>query len=343
MPTIMKKIAPVLALALFAPFVAEILLGATPLRRIASFPPLVLLYGGGAVLIREVARRTRGGWGSILYLGTAYALVEEGLVMQTLFHPALFGAAACGGRFAGINWVWTEALAGYHMVWSVAIPIALAELCFPERRDEPWLGRLGVSVALACYTAGALAISIVFRRFVTPGFRAPAMSLIFTAVAAAALVLWTLRPWAKTAVRPLRTSHVSIPSPWLAGFVALTAAGLWLQLFLLPASLRAGPGVLLPMLVEACLAGGTYFLLHRWSESGSGWTDLHKLAVAAGALLASSAYGVHVIQDGIPFDRLGQAGCCIVALAWLATLARRIHRRASPVGYPMESTGRFPA
>jgi hypothetical protein len=241
----MKRIIPVLALAVVAPFVAEILLGATPLSRIASFPPLLLLCGGGAVSIRELARRTRGGWAPVLCLGAAFALVEEGLIMQTMFHPVLFGAAACGARFAGINWVWTEALVGYHMVWSVAIPVALAELYFPIRRDEAWLGRVGVSVALACYTAGAVAISIVFRRFITPTFRAPATSLIFTAVVAAALVLWALRPQAQP-VR--RKSHVTVPSPLLTALVVLIAARLWLQLFLLPPALRSGLRVLLPML-----------------------------------------------------------------------------------------------
>ena len=144
------------------------------------------------MLIRELARRTVRPWTAILCLGTAYGLIEEGLVMQTIFSPDLFGAAACGLRFAGVNWVWTEALLGYHTVWSIAIPIALTELCFPERRHKPWLGRIGTAVALACYALGAASISIVFRRIVTPNFRAPAISLVTAAVVAAALVLWAI-------------------------------------------------------------------------------------------------------------------------------------------------------
>jgi len=332
----MKQIAPVLALALLAPFVAEILLGATPLSRFASLPPLVLLHGGGAVSIREFARRTHGGWSAILCLGAAYALVEEGLVMQTIFHPALFGAAACGGRFAGVNWVWTEALAGYHMVWSIAIPIALAELCFPERREEPWLGRAGVSIAVACYAAGALSISVVFRRFIVPGFRAPSVSLVVTAIVAAALVLATLRRQARP-VRP--QSRAAVPCHLFIGLVALMGSGLWLLLFLLPPPLRTGLRVLAPMFLEACLAVGVYLLVRRWSASASAWTDSHRLALIAGALLANSTYGVYVIREGTQFDRVGQAASCVLAVVCLVALARRIRRRFLSVGHHVASAG----
>jgi len=58
----MKRLVPVITLALLSPFVAEILFGATPLSRVSSLLPLTLLYGGGAVLIREMARRFGPGW-----------------------------------------------------------------------------------------------------------------------------------------------------------------------------------------------------------------------------------------------------------------------------------------
>jgi hypothetical protein len=60
---------------------AEVLFGATPISRIGVLLPVVPLYGDGALLIRELARR-RGGWTRIALLGAAYAIVEEGLVLQ---------------------------------------------------------------------------------------------------------------------------------------------------------------------------------------------------------------------------------------------------------------------
>lgn len=314
----MKRLKPVLALALLSPFIAEIVFGATPFSRFASLPPLVLLYGGGAVSIRELARRTAHPWMAILCLGGAYGLIEEGLVMQTLFSPDLFSAAACGARIAGVNWVWAEALVGYHAVWSIAIPIALAELCFPARAGQPWLGRKGIAAALACYALGTLSISIVFRRLVTPTFRAPAISLIATAVVAAALVAYALSR--RSAGQPAKHAE-TVPSPWLAGIIALTASALWMQLFALPQFLRIEPWPLLPIFLAATLAYGVYKLLRRWT--GTGWTGTHRLALIAGAVVASSAYGTRVIQAESALDRTGQAVCGVVLLSGLAAIALR--------------------
>jgi hypothetical protein len=78
-------------LFLLAPYIGEFVLGNQP---ITAFPTLVLLapmYGGGALLIREVARRTTGGWPVIIVLAAAYALLEEGPIDQMLFNPAYLG------------------------------------------------------------------------------------------------------------------------------------------------------------------------------------------------------------------------------------------------------------
>lgn len=335
----MKRLAPVFTLALLSPFIAEILFGATPLSRVASFPPLILLYGGGAVLIRETAHRTRGGWAAILCLGAAYALLEEGLVMQTLFSPDLFGAAACGGRFGGVNWVWTEALIGYHAVWSVLVPIILTELCFRNRRKQAWLGRAGLIVAGVAYLLGAASISIVFRRFLTPGFRAPEILLAATALFVLGLVTWALmrRP---TAARPT-LSHAggAAPSAWAVALAALSASALWMQLLILPQFLRRGALVLLPMAVAVWLALGVGVFFGRWSRPNAGWTDSHRLAAIAGAVTASSAFGAHVIQNGTALDRAGQAACSFASLVLLWTLWGKVSPQPIPNPERPESAG----
>jgi hypothetical protein len=75
--TMLQRIAPALVLFLLAPLIAEVLFGATPITRIGALIPVVPLYGGGALLIRELARRRGGGWARIALLGAAYAIVEE--------------------------------------------------------------------------------------------------------------------------------------------------------------------------------------------------------------------------------------------------------------------------
>ena len=62
-----------------------------PIRRLPTLLILVLLYGCGALLIREVTRRTGRGWPTILLLGAAYGVIEAGLVDQAMFNPSFEG------------------------------------------------------------------------------------------------------------------------------------------------------------------------------------------------------------------------------------------------------------
>jgi hypothetical protein len=330
-----RRLFPVLALALLSPFVAEILFGATPVSRVASLPPLLLLYGGGAVLIRELTRRISGGWAPIVLLAAAYALIEEGLVMQTLYSPDLFNAASYGGRFLGVNWVWTEALIGYHIVWSIVIPIALVELCFPERRAQPWLGRTGVAVALGCYTLGALGIAITFRRFLTPHFRASVTLLLATALTAAVLVTRVLRAKPHPVTEATIYPHAKTINPLLAGLAALVAAGIWFQLLALPQPLRRGPRVVTPIILEACLAAGFVALIRWWSVPPRRWTDLHRVALIAGALIVSMMSGVSTLTTARPFDRYAQALSCGLTVFFLTALALRVQKKNLAVPRPV--------
>jgi hypothetical protein len=45
-----------------------------------------------------------------------------------------------------------------HSVWSIAVPIALVELLFPDRARTPWLGRAGLVLTAVGYLTGCLVI-----------------------------------------------------------------------------------------------------------------------------------------------------------------------------------------
>lgn len=96
----MRRLLAAFVLVLMAPLVAELLAGSTPLGQpiVLAFllPVYLLLYGAGALLIRELVRHSGRGWTSILLLGAAYGLIEEGFVSQSLFNPTLYHAAAWG-------------------------------------------------------------------------------------------------------------------------------------------------------------------------------------------------------------------------------------------------------
>ena len=104
------------------------------------------IYAGGALFLREAWRRTGGGYLNLLLLGVAYGLVEEGLALQSLTSPHLYGAAGWAPRLLGVNTDYTELNLVYHAVFSVTIPVVLVELLFraarraalpaPRRRDR---------------------------------------------------------------------------------------------------------------------------------------------------------------------------------------------------------------
>ncbi|MBK9714521.1 MAG: hypothetical protein IPO81_24905 [Kouleothrix sp.] len=333
----MRRYGPVFVLFALAPLVAELLFGATPVSRIGGLLPESLLYGGGAVLIRELARRRGGGWGRIALLGAAYAIVEEGLAIQSLFNPGLFNAGLVGGRALGVNWVWSQWTIGYHVVWSISIPILLAELLFPARRAEPWLGKRGLAVVGVLYALGALAIGAIFRLFVAPDFSAPLSLLVGAALVAAALVLLALR-WPATVRRAPTEASEGTPPAWRVGLLAALAAVAWFALLDLPHALREGALALLPMLAALALAAALVWLIRRWSAPGRRWTELHRLALASGALPISMLFGFFFVTAGSPVDQIGQGVVSLVAIGLLGWLAWRLRRRGARLAAAAHAT-----
>ena len=62
-------------------------------RSTATSSFLMPLYGAGALLVRESARRLGRGWPTIALFAAAYALIEEGPVDQMIFNPGYLGTA----------------------------------------------------------------------------------------------------------------------------------------------------------------------------------------------------------------------------------------------------------
>ncbi len=124
-----------LGLVLLAPTVGEFLLGNIPISQYASVLVLAPLYGGGALLVRETARRLGRGWPTIVLFAAAYALIEEGPVDQMVFNPGYLGLDSFAGYaeipglgISGTLVLWSLAL---HTVWSICVPIALVEAFDP--------------------------------------------------------------------------------------------------------------------------------------------------------------------------------------------------------------------
>src|SRR2546428_2016008 len=84
---------PIMVLALLTPGIPEYLSGSSSTTWLALNPTgfsvfLVLnmgLYTTGVLLIREAMVHWRRGWAPVFLLGFAYAIVEEGLALRTLY------------------------------------------------------------------------------------------------------------------------------------------------------------------------------------------------------------------------------------------------------------------
>ncbi|WP_208819054.1 hypothetical protein [Pseudonocardia alni] len=71
-------------------------------------PLLMMMYGAGVLVLREATVRAGGTWPSLVLLGVAYQLAEDGLGLQALTSPRMYGAADWGFRALGVNWTYWE-------------------------------------------------------------------------------------------------------------------------------------------------------------------------------------------------------------------------------------------
>lgn len=275
----MRRVAPVVGLFLLAPLVGEFLLGNVPIDRLGVLPFFALLYGSGALLIRETVRRTGRGRPAIVLLAAAYALLEEGPIDQLLWNPSFGGGhhMLAGDAYVpalGTNISVLQAVLSLHTVWSISVPIALVETFVPERRTAPWLGRTGLAVTGCLFVVGAAAgyaESHGAGQFHATAGRFAGAAMVIVALAVLAFAV-PYRP------RPVDRAA---PRPWLVGLLTLALTSLLLYLVMFwPGRLSQWVSVTAWCIVAAVLAG----LILRWSRC-RGWGDAHRLGVAAGALL----------------------------------------------------------
>jgi hypothetical protein len=155
----------VVSLVLLAATLAEFLTGSTPIIGPVigpiGFAFNVGLYGGGALLIREASLRWRKRWGAMLLLGGAYAVGEEGFAAKTMINPdsPIIGNQSYS-HWMGVNWVPLAALTVFHSAFSIAVPILLIELIYPETKGQRLLGNLGLSLTMVVYGLDVLLLSL---------------------------------------------------------------------------------------------------------------------------------------------------------------------------------------
>lgn len=314
-----------LTLVVLGPVVAELAFGSTPVHLAFLLILWLPIYGAGVLLIREAVVRSGGGWPSILLLGVAYELVEDGIGLQALSSPHLYHAADWGPRLLGLNTTYWELNVAYHVVFSIAIPILLVDLLFPAGRGRTYLGRPGLVITAAVALLGVAILRLTVPLSQDPGYTAPGTVLAGCAVAVAVIAVVALRVLPSRAARP----RADDPLPSLTALWLLGASATFMFLTLLyvftgahQPALVHGAWVLVPMAAAAAIAVVMGWLIRRWSTSAR-WGGAQMLSLAGGALIAHSAAGaIGVAQT--PLDRVGLVVLGLLTIWLLVALMRRL-------------------
>ncbi|MFJ4715443.1 hypothetical protein [Streptomyces sp. NPDC088785] len=314
-------------LFLLAPLVGEFLLGNQPVTQLPGLVLFAPLYGGGALLIREAARRAGRGWPTMIVLAAAYALVEEGPVDQMLWNPH-YGGFDIGAAYAathvpllGTSVQLLQDVLAMHTVWSVCVPIALVET-FARDRTRPWLGGVGLAVTALVFGAGAVFLG--YAQAESEHFVASAGQFAGAGAAIVALIALAFA----VGRRPGPRRDAPAPAPAAVGLAAFAVSSAYWARDLLPD--EAVPAWVL-VGTWCVLAAGAVVLFGRWAR-GRGWDARHRLALAGGALLTYAWVGFeHGWDMGVPHT-LSVSGNVLFAggaLLLLALAARTVRRRAA--------------
>ncbi|MCI4323473.1 MAG: hypothetical protein L3K03_05560 [Thermoplasmata archaeon] len=311
----------ILTLAILTPGIPEFLTGSTALAPIV-FNPLgfvlsvvfdVALYTTGALLIREYVIRYHKGWASVLLLGAAYGIVEEGLAVHTWFQtggPPVF-ALGSYGHFLGINWIWATGLTTFHSLYSIALPLLLLDLIYPEIQGKPILtGRRQIGWVAAFYVIDVA----VFAALAPSRPDLLGWVVCVTGVATLTYLAMTVSPSA-LGIRPGRPTASNN-----AFFLVGTS---WMIVYLL--FVLGAPGLHIPPVVA--IAAFLAFLLLPWyylrAHLGSEKNERAIFSLAAGLLAALIGFAVLVILGG----DIAVGVPVALGIAFLLLFGREVDRR----------------
>ncbi|MEU7827620.1 MULTISPECIES: hypothetical protein [unclassified Nonomuraea] len=333
---LLPRLAPAVWLLFLAPLTGEYLMGNMSITDVGNLLALIPLYGCGALLIREFARRTGRGWPTMMIFALAYGMIEEAFVTQTLWNPNWSGFRILDYGFIpalGLAGPWTMFMVGVHTVFSISVPIAVAETLAGSRRTTPWLGKIGLTVTSVLY--GVVVLGGAIAAIALTDFASPPQ-LIGAGVAIAAIIVVGLRlPRHSTDATPLPGRA---PSPWVAGTFALIAGTVFVLLYAVdPTGLSPWLAEAIPlpawlsMLLYLALFVTAVTVLVRWSRR-AGWSQAHRLALAGGAMLtyAWHSFPWRVIPlpgnppPGLPVDLASNALFTVGAMVLLVVAARRL-------------------
>lgn len=314
----------ILTLILLTPGIPEYLTGSSSLFNPSGVIFNIGLYSTGALLIREFAVRFKKGWASILLLGAAYGIMEEGISVHTFFQTSggPVGALGSYGHFLGVNWVWATGLSLFHSIYSIALPILLLGLIYPQTKGRSLVGNRGIWTTLALYVITVLLLNEV------AGSKPSLATYVFflTLVSVLAYVAWRLPA-------DFMRQKKGKPSGSRRFFfsMGLVFFPVWLIGSMIAASYQ--PYMPAPLFVVLFLLMSFGLFKPVLGRIGTVENVDRKLYLSAGLLTPVIAFGMIV---GLLSGNLSPVFAGIIGIVFLLVLNRRVQNRTAAMS---ERTG----
>jgi hypothetical protein len=327
----LKNSAPAFILMVLAPLLTEVLLGATRLSSMFVFPVEVLVWGGGALLIRYVVRKWKLGWLNMLLLALALSVAEEFLIQQTSLAPMVFQLnGIVYARALGVNYVYLLWALIYESVFVVFLPVYLTELIFPDRREDLWIRKRGIITAIILFLAGAFMAWFSWTQIARPTvFHVqaynPPFAMVFLAVALIGCLVFTALGSYRSKLTVM-SKPLKLPQPLIVAIVGALWAVLLYGIVLLAFSVLPSFSPLIAIFIGLFLAAGALYLVPRWTANPQ-WQSNYTFSLIFGVMLGSMIAGFAGFIGALAMDLYFKIIVDILAAIFMFRFGFRIRKR----------------
>jgi hypothetical protein len=309
------KAHPILLLLVLTPGIPEYLSGSSALNKIILDPVAFFiflaanlgLYGPGVLLIREAKVRWHKGWTTVLLLGAAYGILEEGIALSTLFNSQAGSVGQLGfyGHWLGVNWIWISGIMSVHMIFSISLPILLLELALPETNGKSLLQSR--RALLSTFVILFVDVFILFLFILFAEHFWMGTPVFLGSLAAIGVLIFLAYKVPASALTPKSSEPATSPlSTGIVGALFYPSI-LFVEFF--------GMGVKLPAVIDLGLVmlDQALYLALVLRVIGRSNNERNLVALAAGLIIPIGLFGV--ISE-IPFALAGLADVTAVVLLW---------------------------
>lgn len=327
----MKNSLPAITLMVLAPLIAEVLPGATRFSSIFVFPIEVLVWGGGALLIRYTVRKLGLGWINMLLLGLALSIAEEFLIQQTSLAPMVIQLKGITyARAFGLNYVYLFWALVYETVFVVFLPIYLTEIIFADRQNEPWIGKRGVIItgilfllgsSLAWYSWTQIARTTVFH---VASYNPPLLLIAIGVASIACLVFAATGTFSKRLIYARRA--LKLLPDWMMIVIGAFWAIILYGIVLLAFGLKPSFPPVLVLATGLILVISAFYFIPAWVVNTK-WNPKHSLSLISGIMVGSMGVGFIGFIGAMNLDLYFKILINLLAFLFLILLGIRVNRR----------------